>query len=1120
MATSIHPGLRPSYTISHTSAVVSSSPFSPSTTSSSRSRPSYDGRTVSGKVRRLTLDVDDAAQQRRADHDRSDSPASEGPVPQRPARPTSRVGSSNRNSWVKRMSWTMSSRSASPVSTEGGRLSALSHSYDLSNPDSSSPMVGSRPSTQSGPNKLVKRPSSRLLSASGAPSNTKHLTLRRPATSHQRAAAMLQQQQHHQQQQQQQEQARISTVLPDTASPVTDSGDEGIRWRQFFTVKLGRSGSSKQKRTSSRENAAFKRILPDDRYMPTLISAKTVLTSSFDIDDTLSQDDASLNSSSRPGTGYGLGLHTQPQPSIEPGSNIDQQPTGTSLHPSPQPHGPEEVTASAPRRSFSLQDLLSRGPSSRKPSRRPSKKLVKRSSRRVSSEASSVHEREVSAPGRERPSKRRDITDPRIFRKDGGATPGCAQQERANLTATTGTSASSPSTFTSEPHFQSGDTSPNMPHHNSFNSHSKPYHLSNPPSLSHSPILSHGPFRASNVSTTSEQTSTVVSSDNETSRGFNSVDDEDTDRSTLFDSLRTRGTRSTSGAHRGRIETIFDESPSPPLSKGSKLRDILPAGMLTRPDFASKDHHSTIEEEDSITTPVRTVRSDRADDGSPTVTRIRNRTPLPLHLKSPHMTKALSLGTLEYDDNPVEEDDESRWSAFDDDSRHSLDEDWNAVGDEQTSTPKAGHRAKPKLTAASSASSTTTAHADIDSLGRDNRREARSHIFDWSELPPEKSPGNCSPPRPRTVHGKKDTDRGSRPSRRAPSALHARSQSVPVVPDLAGKRETVMTNKFGTWGVGSKGVSEDWDDDFDFEDNRLPEGKTFAGDREEKRIDSGVAMHIPQTIRDQQAKVVSNIGLVREFGLLIEELKLLRTRVAEQGLLGTSKSSLWQEMDAMIDLADQEVDDPILPTRPSRSSSPLPDFDGFDDPSESLPSAPTKQAVTPLPHRSRSRRRSVLPAESDVFNTPKSQTASPFLPTSSPPSISLSGRPRKDSEAVARSVIEALQQRKETAAGIPLQPVPANKKVPFDTTTLRHIVPYVSSLVRQVKESLKDSHDNIDESKNANVAPSTAEQPLSQLFKQPTKNNTPSRRPRHTSPSDDDDDSDDLDRQMNKMNIM
>jgi hypothetical protein len=327
-----------------------------------------------------------------------------------------------------------------------------------------------------------------------------------------------------------------------------------------------------------------------------------------------------------------------------------------------------------------------------------------------------------------------------------------------------------------------------------------------------------------------------------------------------------------------------------------------------------------------------------------------------------------------------------------------------------------------------------------------------------------------------------------------------------------------MTNKFGTWGVGSKGVSEDWDDDFDFGENGIIGASNPTGDREEKRIDSGVAMRIPQTIRDQQAKVVSNIGLVREFGLLIEELKVLRARVGELGLLGSSKSSLWQEMDAMIDLADQEVDDPILPPKQSPPASPTPDFDGFDDMSEAPSTFRTKQATTPVPSRSRSRRRSVLPADSDVFSTPKSQATSAYEPTPSP-AVPLGSRPRKDSEALARSVIEALQQRNDVpATGLTLQPVPPHKKVPFDTNTLRHIVPYVNSLVKRVKESVKEALDDIEEFKEPDSV-SSGRQPLSQLFKEPAKQNSPSRNPRESTSTDDGHDSDDLDSQMNTMNL-
>lgn len=38
--------------------------------------------------------------------------------------------------------------------------------------------------------------------------------------------------------------------------------------------------------------------------------------------------------------------------------------------------------------------------------------------------------------------------------------------------------------------------------------------------------------------------------------------------------------------------------------------------------------------------------------------------------------------------------------------------------------------------------------------------------------------------------------------------------SVPVVSDVASKRETVR-NRLGFWGVGIKGIIEDWNDDFD-----------------------------------------------------------------------------------------------------------------------------------------------------------------------------------------------------------------------------------------------------------------------------------------------------------------
>jgi len=51
-----------------------------------------------------------------------------------------------------------------------------------------------------------------------------------------------------------------------------------------------------------------------------------------------------------------------------------------------------------------------------------------------------------------------------------------------------------------------------------------------------------------------------------------------------------------------------------------------------------------------------------------------------------------------------------------------------------------------------------------------------------------------------------------------------------------------------------------------------------------------------------------------------------------------------------------------------------------------------------------------------------------------------------------------LQKRKSVHEPIAkLQPVSPSKKVPFDTATLRHIVPYVNTLMRKVKDALREA---------------------------------------------------------------
>lgn len=263
------------------------------------------------------------------------------------------------------------------------------------------------------------------------------------------------------------------------------------------------------------------------------------------------------------------------------------------------------------------------------------------------------------------------------------------------------------------------------------------------------------------------------------------------------------------------------------------------------------------------------------------------------------------------------------------------------------------------------------------------------------------------------------------------------------MPDADGKR-SVVANKFGTWGVGSKGVTEDWNEDFDFDEPPLPVPEAIH----EKRIDSGrEIMLVPKSIREQQENVVANISLLREWGLLIEELKDLRIRAVALDMLHGPYAHAWQEVDAMIELADQESEEDTLQPRCSPPSSPGFDFGAFEEPMPGIvnTSRSSGESVMRLAEP-------VFAEENDLLTIARGASPQPGLPASA-----FTPRPRKDSEAVARSVIEALQSKRSVSDPTALKAAPIAKKVPFDTATLRHIVPYVNSLKRKIKDALRET---------------------------------------------------------------
>lgn len=571
----------------------------------------------------------------------------------------------------------------------------------------------------------------------------------------------------------------------------------------------------------------------------------------------------------------------------------------------------------------------------------------------------------------------------------------------------------------------------------------------------------------------SEFASTNNDSDNdELSRDEDGLDSQS---EAVYDSIRTRATSASSSVKGPSIEKIWDASRLVHSeNKPTPLHDLLARGPSIKQDFAGRPRHSVIEEEESVlSTPVRSTHNESAGP-SPQLRFADSDAQQSIPSSPPEMPDLWGLQLAQQDTSGHRQDDES-WDFGDEQNDHTTQLSLKSrfphldVGPDRLSPHSFSHGCS---------SVTTTPQRGGLALGQDTR----SSIFDWSEQQPlDKSPGNRSPPRPKTVHGKKDAEnRGSRSvGRRPPSGIHARSQSVPVAQEADGKRSQVVTNKFGTWGVGSKGVTEDWNEDFDFEEPPLP---VRAQETDDNRLDSGVGMVVPNSIREQQHNVLANIGLLRDWGLLIEELKDLKARAALLSLLDGKHTDMWGEVDAMVDLADQESDDHTLAPRYSPPSSPTFDYDAFDEP-----------IIEPATTLS-------VP-EDDVFDT-ISASASPSRKDAHLTPSGTPRRPRKDSEAVAKSVIEALQQKRNisdpTHCGPSSQPT---KKVPFDTATLRRIVPYVQDLRDKVKRTLREAEGLYTSPQHRE--PSDQDPSFSRIFREPPDSPSYKRRSRRSTAATD-----------------
>ncbi|KAF1356733.1 hypothetical protein BDV97DRAFT_342533 [Delphinella strobiligena] len=867
--------------------------------------------------------------------------------------------------WLKRLS-SLSTSSSSRQSSPQPASAVVSQSNGSLASASTTPIVANQHvSANVAPNKLVKRSASlRGPIADTSDSKIPKPSLRRPATSHQRSATV--------------QEGRLRHIEPvqDLFSQSSNALSDEAQWRSYFTPS--------RRRNSTGIPNPIKRVLPDRRYRPTLVStAVPVARAIVEYDD--EADDEALT-----GRFHTLPLRSAvpvaPRPSTTtcvPAQTINQQKSNTENSRESDPDS---------RRPFSVSDWL---PSDTQQWRRPSSRASVAKYRRRGQASSST------SVSNEDPDFLTETHNLSISGEHGGLDASFI-----------------PSAVESNPSL-SPSTTPLVRRRSRKSPAQDSRQSLTVPSFSHQSTPS------------TEHLTDVSSMASENAR--HSDDKERSEKDNMFSS--TKMPRHSPNRRGPAIDTIFQESP-PPQMRGRHilLKDILQHGSFQDHAQGLRPRHSVIHEEDLTATPERPKTGpSNMTLPSPTPQSSKTSTPDMLPSSPPEMPSLLQLRHKRTFDD-TDDDQESSWSFGEDDAIIEADANSNSIA-RLAHLGIAPDFLSPFPNQTSSATTTPQRSGTASGI-RQGDKEARSNIFDWSEQQPlDRSPGTHSPPRPKTVHGKKDAEnRGSRSvGRRAPSGLHVRSQSVPVVQEADGKRVQVVTNKFGTWGVGSKGVTEDWNEDFDF-------GEVQPAVLDERRLDSGIGMLVPKSIREQQTNVLANIGLLRDWGILIEEIKELRMRAMAQDLVQSSEEPTWHEVEAMIDLADQESDEHTLAPLCSPPSSPSFNYDAFEDlvtvgPSSKLP-------VHVSPHQS--------------FRTAESHSTSPLRGDTEVRIIPATPRrPRKDSEAIARSVIEALQQHRVPSDRGPLPG--RSEKVHFDTATLRRIIPYVQDLRDRVKGILREA---------------------------------------------------------------
>lgn len=506
-------------------------------------------------------------------------------------------------------------------------------------------------------------------------------------------------------------------------------------------------------------------------------------------------------------------------------------------------------------------------------------------------------------------------------------------------------------------------------------------------------------------------------SDND-QRDYISGDEDDTDfkSDTMFDSFRTAASGRVRSVETP-LDSLYDGSPPSTTSNGKSKRlsiqEILsrewnPANKITEEDEASK-------------TPVPTTRH---------FDLLPSPRDLPAEPRFSTDSVGKDLGRFSMDDD-FDED----WTKDDDFPHHAL-----SPPSKGSSLNARGINPNVRLALAN-----ISGNGAPDSTLSDTRSDRPlSNLFDWSEPSVQERADGNKPAglRPKTAYANQEVDaRSGRSSvRKGPTPTHVRSQSVPVVHE--GPDETRPAgSKFGTWGTGTKAISEDWDEDFEFG------GSSGVGNSDTDMF------AVPERIQATQPSVKAHSGQIRELSLLVNDLQRLCRRARELDLLDGKYRSLWKEAEGIIALASPDDDsldgdhewsssmDLDMFEISSRSFEEGPDMDSLDKLDAALDGhEPVMSKTAVIRDRPSPRRRSVFSPDDDIFGVSWSLPEDQALPTRQTRPKTPEPRLNKpnDVNGVVRTVAEAMQQNsmQESLA----ESLHTSKRVHFDTHSLKVLV--------------------------------------------------------------------------------